>query len=171
MRIKSGTDDIDIDMERFKRYNRNALKELLVIVVFSLVVFIIAVKNDVMEMLLDFARRHENLQIDEVFSIAIITLMGAVAFGHRRWRDVKILSEKLIERNRKLEEIMDQVQVLEGILPICSNCKRIRDRDEWQQMETYVSNHSHALFTHSLCPECARKLFPSLYGEGAVKKE
>ena len=49
------------------------------------------------------------------------------------------------------------------ILPICANCKKIRDdRGYWNQIESYIKNHSEAQFSHSMCPECAEKLYPKL---------
>jgi GAF domain-containing protein len=55
------------------------------------------------------------------------------------------------------------VKVLSGMLPICAGCKQIRnDRGYWQQVENYVEQHSEASFSHSLCPECAKKYFPGL---------
>jgi hypothetical protein len=60
--------------------------------------------------------------------------------------------EKLIV---KLEAALSQVKQLQGYLPICSYCKKIRaDRDYWQQVETYIEQHSEALFTHGICPDC-----------------
>ena len=56
-----------------------------------------------------------------------------------------------------------EVQILEGLLPVCSFCKRIRtSNNEWQQIEEYVSNHSHAEFTHGLCPECTKEHYGDL---------
>jgi len=50
-----------------------------------------------------------------------------------------------------------EVKRLEGLLPICSFCKKIRtEQNEWQRIETYISKHSQADFTHGICPECAR---------------
>lgn len=55
----------------------------------------------------------------------------------------------------ELEAALSQVQQLQGFLPICSYCKKIRaDQDYWQQVETYIEEHSEALFTHSICPDC-----------------
>lgn len=49
----------------------------------------------------------------------------------------------------------NQIKQLKGILPICSYCKKIRtDKESWQQLETYISEHSDALFTHGICPTC-----------------
>jgi PAS domain S-box-containing protein len=60
--------------------------------------------------------------------------------------------EKLIA---ELEEALSQVKQLQGFLPICSYCKKIRDdQNYWQQVETYIEEHSEAFFTHSICPDC-----------------
>jgi CheY-like chemotaxis protein len=69
------------------------------------------------------------------------------------------------ERIRILSEALDQVKRLSGFLPICANCKRIRDdTGYWSQVEEYISAHSEVRFTHSICPECVRKLYPELPG-------
>jgi len=66
--------------------------------------------------------------------------------------------EKLIH---DLRVALAQVDTLRGLLPICAQCKRIRDdRGYWQNVEVYVSGHSQAQFTHGLCPECIRELYP-----------
>jgi CheY-like chemotaxis protein len=65
------------------------------------------------------------------------------------------LQQKLTDRARELEEALEQVKQLSGILPICSYCKKIRDdKDYWQQVESYISHHSEAQFSHSICPVC-----------------
>lgn len=67
------------------------------------------------------------------------------------------LFAKISENNRKLSE---EVDVLSGLLPICSNCKKIKnDSDDWEQVESYISKKSSASFTHGLCPECKKKLY------------
>jgi hypothetical protein len=67
----------------------------------------------------------------------------------------------LIERtSRQTQELEKEVRKLEGILPICAACKRIRnEKGVYEQMETYITNHSEASFTHGLCPECLPKYF------------
>ncbi len=64
----------------------------------------------------------------------------------------------------ELQQALAEVRTLHGLLPICASCKRIRDEDDaWIQMEVYVRDHSHAEFSHGLCPECLPKYFsPSL---------
>ena len=69
--------------------------------------------------------------------------------------------EKLIE---DLREALSKVKTLSGFLPICASCKKIRnDKGYWEQIESYIRDRSEAEFTHSICPECARKLYPELY--------
>ena len=59
---------------------------------------------------------------------------------------------------KKLSDTLRQVKALNGLLPICASCKRIRDdKGYWQQVETYISSHSNASFTHGICPECVKK--------------
>jgi CheY-like chemotaxis protein len=63
----------------------------------------------------------------------------------------------------QLEDALLQVRKLSGLLPICASCKKIRDKEGgWQQIEDYISDHSEADFSHSICPQCARKLYPEL---------
>ena len=82
----------------------------------------------------------------------------------RRWRDIRELGENLIKRNKELQDALEHIKQLQGILPICANCKKIRDDKEvWHQLEEYVTEHSDAHFSHGLCPDCARKLYPNLY--------
>lgn len=61
-----------------------------------------------------------------------------------------------------LERSQTELRQLRGLLPICASCKRIRDGDgEWAQLEQYIEAHSEASFTHSICPDCVRTLYPS----------
>ncbi len=68
------------------------------------------------------------------------------------------------ERDRliaELQEALANIKVLRGLLPICSHCKKIRDdKGYWKQVEVYLREHTDAQFSHGLCPECLRKLYP-----------
>jgi DNA-binding response OmpR family regulator len=65
------------------------------------------------------------------------------------------LQQELAGKVRELEEALAQVKVLQGILPICSYCKSIRDDENyWERVEAYISRHSDARFSHSICPGC-----------------
>jgi PAS domain-containing protein len=64
----------------------------------------------------------------------------------------------------ELQQALAQVKRLSGFLPICASCKKIRDdQGYWQQVEAYIRDHSEAEFSHGLCPECARNLYPELF--------
>jgi GAF domain-containing protein len=71
------------------------------------------------------------------------------------------------ERNRliaELKEALSNVRILSGLLPICAACKKIRDdKGYWNQIEAYIKEHSSADFSHSICPDCAQKLYPELF--------
>jgi len=68
--------------------------------------------------------------------------------------------EKLI---KDLQEALARVKLLSGMLPICSSCRKIRDdKGYWNQIEVYVRDHSEAEFTHGICPECFKKLYPDV---------
>lgn len=61
----------------------------------------------------------------------------------------------------RLSESVKHIRTLEGMLPICSNCKKIRSEGQiWQPLEKYIGDHSEAKFTHGLCPDCAKIFFP-----------
>lgn len=77
----------------------------------------------------------------------ILAAMGMMAMAVDRMRIRAEISEKHAQR-------------LEGLLPICSNCKRIRDNhDKWHRIETYIRDHSDADFSHGICPECSDELY------------
>lgn len=78
-------------------------------------------------------------------------LRARVQVGER----VVELQSALADRVRELEDALARVKQLQGLLPICSYCKKIRnDRNYWQQVEGYISEHSEAQFSHGICPEC-----------------
>ena len=80
------------------------------------------------------------------------------------------ISDRIKAENAKaelidgLQEALDKVNLLGGLLPICASCKKIRDdKGYWNQIETYIRNHSEAEFSHGICPDCAKKLYPEFY--------
>ncbi len=81
---------------------------------------------------------------------------------------VKLLVNDLEEsrealRAERLQLALDELQVLKGIIPICSSCKKIReDEGSWTQLEVYLKEHSDAEFSHGICPDCVEKLYPDL---------
>ena len=82
-----------------------------------------------------------------------------------------ISARKQIEQERdelikNLQRSLAKVKTLSGLLPICASCKKIRDdKGYWNQIEAYIHEHSDATFSHGICPECAKKLYPEFYIE------
>ena len=69
------------------------------------------------------------------------------------------LQAELAARVKELELALTNVKLLQGLLPICCYCKKIRnDQNYWQQVDTYIADHSEAQFTHGICPECREKI-------------
>ncbi|MCH8986863.1 response regulator, partial [Patescibacteria group bacterium] len=74
------------------------------------------------------------------------------------------LQEALTGRLRELEDAISRIKQLHGLLPICASCKKIRDdQGYWNQIEGYISSHSDAEFSHSICPDCTKTLYPEIY--------
>ncbi len=79
-----------------------------------------------------------------------------------------ITERKRLEQERddyivRLQEALANVRTLSGLLPICAHCKHIRDDEGyWHRVEHYVQKHTHAEFSHGICPDCARKLYPEV---------
>ena len=68
------------------------------------------------------------------------------------------LQDNLTKRVLELEESLSRVKLLQGLLPICSYCKKVRnDKNYWEQVEGYISKHSEAQFSHGICPDCYEK--------------
>jgi response regulator RpfG family c-di-GMP phosphodiesterase len=68
---------------------------------------------------------------------------------------VAALQQRLAERVAELQDALSHVKQLSGLLPICSYCKRIRsDNDYWEQLESYIAEHTDAQFSHGICPHC-----------------
>ncbi|HOO39741.1 MAG TPA: hypothetical protein PLV78_15595 [Deltaproteobacteria bacterium] len=67
----------------------------------------------------------------------------------------------LVKEKQNLEQALAEIKTLSGLIPICSNCKKVRnDKGYWEQVEIYVRDHSMANFSHGICPECFKKLYP-----------
>ena len=104
-----------------------------------------------------------------VFAIALGLLISIMVmlFVENKTISKRIQAEK--ERERLLAELQDavaKIKTLSGLLPICSNCKKIRDdKGYWMHIESYIRDRSEAKFSHSICPECAKILYPDFFEE------
>ena len=90
-------------------------------------------------------------------SLALFTIWIACYLGLHR----QMVEEKRVHALSEREKALEEVRVLRGFLPICASCKRIRDYEgSWTMIEKYISEHSEAEFSHGLCPDCTKNLFP-----------
>jgi len=76
-------------------------------------------------------------------------------------RRIVELQDALVDKLEELRRALAEIRTLRGIVPICVDCKKIRDdAGFWQQVEVYVRDHSEAEFSHALCPDCLHRLYP-----------
>jgi DNA-binding response OmpR family regulator len=94
----------------------------------------------------------------------VIARLNAHLTIRRLQQDLVEKNAELQAKNEELQQALDQVKLLSGLLPICANCKKIRDdQGYWQDVAGYIRDHSEAEFTHGICPDCMQKLYPDLY--------
>ena len=86
----------------------------------------------------------------------------------RLQQQLEVQNAQLQEKNAELEAALDTVNLLSGMLPICANCKKIRDdTGYWEDVAVYVHEHSEVEFTHGICPDCIETLYPDIYDDKA----
>lgn len=101
--------------------------------------------------------------------------------AHDSWNTVGIIRDisdrKTIEKEKEqliidLEKALSEIKTLKGIVPICAKCKKIRDdKGYWNILETYIQKHSEAEFTHGICPDCTKELYPDYYQKMKQKRK
>lgn len=97
---------------------------------------------------------------DREGKISAVTVISKNITGLKQMEEEK---ERLIA---ELREALDKIRTLRGLIPICAWCKKIRDdKGYWKKVEEYIEEHSEALFTHGICPQCIKKSNPDLYAE------
>ena len=96
-----------------------------------------------------------------VSKVALLARVASALNLKREMDTRKARERELAEKNRDLEQALREVKVLRGFIPICASCKKIRnDKGYWQQIEAYIQERSEALFSHGICKECLKKLYP-----------
>jgi CheY-like chemotaxis protein len=94
--------------------------------------------------------------------------MGAVDYVTKPFQQAELCARvqthlALKQTRDALQDALNQVKRLSGLLPICASCKKIRDdQGYWKEIERYIKEHSEALFTHGICPECWQRLYPNI---------
>ena len=105
------------------------------------------------------------LNIQYRFMLAFIFVsVFAIGLESSRQRFSELFAKerlRLIEEKRRLETAQSEIKTLSGLLPICANCKKIRDDEgDWHDVAIYVRDHSDADFSHGICPDCFHALYP-----------
>ena len=107
----------------------------------------------------------EDIPFDVEVSCSNVTNQEGMIVG-KMASFVNISRRKKVEREKeeliqRLQDSLAKIKTLRGLLPICASCKKIRDdTGYWHQVEAYVTDHSEANFSHSLCPQCVKRLYP-----------
>ncbi|MCK5280738.1 MAG: response regulator [Cyclobacteriaceae bacterium] len=135
------------------------------------------------EVAAELLKKYQNNNIPIIFVTALAHLrdriegfrVGGVDYISKPYEELEVLArvKTHVELGRirkeqeqlivELKETLSEVSSLRGLIPICTNCKNIRDdKGYWIQVEKYMSEHSEAEFTHSICPSCVDKLYPGL---------
>lgn len=82
----------------------------------------------------------------------------------RNHLELKMRRDALEQRTRELETALKDVRMLNELLPICASCKNVRnDKGYWEQVEKYFSDRTDVTFSHGICPDCLKKLYPDIY--------
>ena len=83
---------------------------------------------------------------------------GGIDYITKPFNKIELLTR--IKTHSEIKLAKDKIKVLEGLIPICAKCKKIRDEKElWENIESYIQQHSTALFSHTICPDCAEELY------------
>jgi len=105
--------------------------------------------------------RHFIVQVKPLFDHRNMVI-GCIE-GYDEITERKQLEDEKAQLINELKNSLEQVKLLSGFIPICASCKRIRDdQGFWTQVEAYISKHSEAQFSHGICPDCVKKLYPNL---------
>jgi PAS domain S-box-containing protein len=129
---------------------------------FSDVIAIIDIsRNDTEEFIVENKQR--TTFVVEVSASNVTSVSGEVVGRMASFVDITKRKEMEADREKLLEDALEKIKVLRGIIPICASCKKIRDdKGYWNQIESYIKDHSEADFSHSICPDCAKKLYPEV---------
>ncbi len=115
------------------------------------------------ELVLEVERRQR-----DIFLVGFSISLPLAVLAFFLFRRARTTSKQLARKAEELETALGNLRTLRGLIPICASCKNVRDdQGYWHQVEAYVMEHSHAEFSHGICPQCAR----ALYGEDLIKKD
>jgi hypothetical protein len=111
------------------------------------------------------SRSQEFLDVGISLVLCLVINGSIIHFVFREYFRERSLKDEILKQTIKDKEIIDkafkEIRVLRGFLPICANCKKVRDGEgSWTHLEEYISRNSEAQFSHGICPVCVKELYP-----------
>ena len=138
-------------------YKSTQKRDLLVIVIFALIVYLLSNGLDLQERIDRICDLFERFEIDEFIPVALALVPASMIYVRRRWRELSLV-------NLRLEGAQSEIEHLRGIMPLCCNGKKIRDdTGYWHEVEAYFKKHLDTAFTHGICNDCIKTLYPDQY--------
>jgi hypothetical protein len=144
-----------------------SVKDLIVLVAGALLVLVVSIRFDVFNRIIGWVYRHDTLQLDELFTVAVYLVVAVSIYAWRRHTEAlrNVALRRQAEEEKavllpELERALSDVSALRMLLPMCSSCKRIRDsHGHWYYVEVYIESHLPAKIDGGLCPDCAREKY------------
>lgn len=121
---------------------------------------VLQISQIIRESLIQQFEKAQLLEALEIEKVNVTELNKNLAKDIERRKQTEQEKERLI---RELQDALGKVKTLKGLIPICANCKKIRDdKGYWNQIDSYIHEHADVDFSHGICPDCAKKLYPDL---------
>jgi len=156
--MKSENDEIPQKKKRLRFF-----REISIILAAGVGLYLISAEYDFLEKIVEFSQRNKGSQVDELIVVAIYLMFAFLVISVRYWRGIAVADRELKKKAEDLQKALGEIKQLKGIIPICSSCKKIRDdQGFWHQVESYLQSRSDAEFSHGICPDCMKKLYPNL---------
>jgi len=141
----------------FLIFNYNQVLEKILACVFPIAMFVLCDSLDFFSPLVSLSA--ETSKMIHLSSI-LFMFIGLIFIIYLFSNDIKENEDTLEESIRNLEQAMSEIKTLKGLIPICSTCKKIRDdKGFWNNLEAHIQKHSHATFSHGICPDCADEMY------------
>jgi hypothetical protein len=141
----------------------NKTFELAIIALILILSFLLFSQFDVLEKIVQLLAEYEHYEADGIISTLIVLSFCMTWFSYRRWPETLQTLTIIKEKNNEIQNALDTIKKLEGIIPICMHCKDIRDdTGSWQQLEKYISEHTDAKFSHGICKKCKVIHYPEI---------
>jgi hypothetical protein len=147
--------------------NTSSARDFIVLIAGALLVLIVSIRFDVFNRIIGWVYRHDTLQLDELFAVAVYLVVAVSIYAWRRHKEAlrNMALRRQAEEEKavllpELERALSDVSALRMLLPMCSSCKRVRDsQDHWYFVEVYIESHLPAKIDGGLCPDCAREKY------------